>query len=255
MFDLLRIREDTFVANIEYLDEVDSTNSFAMKELEDSPVDGPWLVLADRQTAGRGRGSNQWWTADGALTFSLAIEANDLDADQICKASLSTGLAVCQAIERFVPAGDLALKWPNDVYLENKKACGILIERPAARSDYIVIGIGINVNNSMIDAPEGLAANSISLADCLDFQVDRTSVLIECLKQIDRRIRSIRLGDSMLLDQWRAYCMLTGRRVTIDLYEREISGVCSGIDASGALLVQVGDDVHRCIGGVVRTFA
>ncbi len=255
MFDLLRIREETNVADIAYLDEIDSTNSFAIKQLEESPVESPWLVLADKQTAGRGRGSNQWWASDGALTFSLAIEANDLDAEQIGKASLSTGLAVCQALERFAPAGDLALKWPNDVYLEGKKICGILIERSAARGDFVVIGIGINVNNSMANSSDEIVERAISLVDCLESEVDRTSVLIECLQQFDRRIRSIRLGDSMLLDQWRAYCMLTGRRVTVDLYEQEITGTCAGIDSTGALLVQSGEKTHRCIGGVVKSFA
>ena len=75
MFDVLRIREETSVADIAFLDEIDSTNSFAMKQLEQSPVESPWLVLADKQTAGRGRGTNQWWASDGALTFSLAIES------------------------------------------------------------------------------------------------------------------------------------------------------------------------------------
>ncbi|MCA9217983.1 MAG: biotin--[acetyl-CoA-carboxylase] ligase [Planctomycetales bacterium] len=254
MFDLIRIREESFVAGISHFDEIDSTNSCLLKQLEESSADGPLLVLAERQTAGRGRGSNQWWAANGALTFSLAVEANDLRPDQICKASLSTGLAVCQALERFVPAGDLALKWPNDVYLEGKKIAGILIERPASRSDFIVIGIGININNSMNDAPEDISSKAISLIDCIEIETDLTTVLIESLQQIESRLRSIRLGDSMLLDQWRAYCMLTGRSVTIDVYDKEISGVCTGIDGEGALLVKARDQVHRCIGGVVKSF-
>ena len=254
MFDLLRIREDTTVADIACLEEAESTNSFAIQRLEETAMEAPWLVLTERQTGGRGRGSNRWWAGDGALTFSLAIEAHDLDTNQICKASLSTGLAVCQAIERFVPAGDMALKWPNDVYLEGKKICGILIERPPARSGYIVIGIGINVNNSIANAPVEISDKAISLADCLECNVDLTEVLIECLRQIAHRMRSIRLGDALLLDQWRAYCMLTGRRVTVDIYEKVISGICNGIDSSGALLIQQGDFVHRCIGGVVKSF-
>ena len=72
----------------------------------------------------------------------------------------------------------------------------------------------------MVDAPDELTGRVISLVDCLECEVDRTTVLIECLQQIDHRIRSIRLGDAMLLDHWRAYCMLTGRRVTIDIYEK-----------------------------------
>ncbi|MFC1758739.1 biotin--[acetyl-CoA-carboxylase] ligase, partial [Planctomycetota bacterium] len=143
---------------------------------------------------------------------------------------------------------------PNDVYLEGKKICGILIERPTSRTDYVVIGVGVNVNNSIANAPPEIADTANSLVDCLETEVDRTAVLIECLQQIDRRIRSIRLGDALLLDQWRAYCILTGRRVTVDIYEREISGICSGIDSNGALVVQSGDDVHQCVGGIVKDF-
>lgn len=254
MFDLLQIREKTFVADIAYHDKLESTNSFAIEQIEQSPVTGPWLVLTDRQTAGRGRGTNPWWAAGGALTFSLVIEAQDLNANQICKASLTAGLAVCQAIERFVPGGDLALKWPNDVFLEGKKVCGILIERSPMRPHFLVLGIGINVNNSITNAPSDIASKATSMTDCLGVKMEITAVLIECLQQIDRRIQSIRQGDSTLLNQWRAYCLLTGKKVTIDNYDKVVTGICHGIDEDGALLLLTGDEMRRLMGGVVKRF-
>ena len=251
-FYLSQIREETFVDELSFHDSLESTNSFAIERLRDGDARLPLLVLTPKQTRGRGRGCNEWWSSEGALTFTLVLDSTGLDNSTICKMSLTIGLAVCQSLERFAPAGDLALKWPNDVYLEGRKVCGVLIERPSDWENRVVIGIGINVNNSLKDAPQQLKTIAISLIDCLEEECDLTSVLIECLKQIERRVKQLRTGDRSLLDQWQAYCLLTGRQVCIDNYANEIPGICHGIDEDGALLVKSGDRIHRCVGGVVR---
>ena len=252
--DLPRVREETWIPNVSFHHEVDSTNTVAVNAVTQG-CELPLLVVADRQTAGRGRGSNQWWSGPGALTFTLAIGADGLDPIQVCKVSLTAGLAICQALQRFLPAGDFGLKWPNDVFLDGRKVCGILIERPAGTVKPLIVGIGINVNNSIASGPEDLQSRAIALADRLHVQLDLTSVLIECLRQLQRRIDELRQGEVTLIDQWRCYCLLTGKQVTIDTFGAKIRGVCRGVDEDGALLVVSQDELHRCVAGVVETFS
>jgi biotin-(acetyl-CoA carboxylase) ligase len=79
-------------------------------------------------------------------------------------------------------------------------------------------------------------------------------VLIACLQEFAARMDDLRRGDLGLLDQWRAYCLLTGRHVEIDLYGTQVSGRCLGIDSDGALIVRGEGQDHRCLGGIVRSF-
>ncbi len=254
-FDLLRIREETFIRNISFHHEVESTNTLALELIARGQPPTPLLVITDCQTAGRGRGSNRWWSTEGALTFSVVVDTDGLNPAHVCQASLTTGLAICQALERFAPTRDFAIKWPNDVFLEGRKVGGILLERSSVVEDRLVIGIGVNVNNSMREAPADVMPWATSLADCLGTKFDRTLVLIECLHQLERRIDELRRAEASLLDQWRAYCLLSGRKVTIDMFGTQISGTCQGIDEQGALLVRDGKKTHRCVGGIVREFS
>jgi len=251
--DLLQIRNETFVREISFHDELASTNTKAM-ELSSSDYDTPLLVIAERQTSGRGRGSNAWWSSGGALTFTLLVDLPMLRIEQIGPMSLTVGLAICQLLEEFAPAADLALKWPNDVYLEGKKVCGILIERPVATEPRLAIGIGINVNNSMADAPDALQQKAVSLCDALETEVDRNRLLIGALTHLEKRIDDHIHRRADLLDQWRAYCLLTGREVSIDMHGEIVTGTCKGVDDDGALIVQSGFDTHRCIAGEVVRF-
>jgi BirA family biotin operon repressor/biotin-[acetyl-CoA-carboxylase] ligase len=253
-FHLQRVREETFVREVDFHWEIDSTNTHALRRADESDLVTPLLVLAERQTAGRGRGANSWWSAPGALTFSLVIPLDDLPRETVPQLSLTAGLAVCQSLEQLAPLADLAIKWPNDVYLNERKLAGILIEMPATRPPRAVIGIGINVNNSLHAADGELAARATSLCDALETQVDLNDVLIGCLQHLDARIGQLAERPTALLDQWRAYHLLAGRTITIDTYDGTIHGTCLDLDEVGALLVETPDGVQRCVGGVIKHF-
>ena len=248
--DLSQIRSDTFVAQIDYHEQLDSTNSRAI-ELAKSDCDTPTLVVAEAQTAGRGRQSNQWWSVEGALTFTLILDFPSLQPVQLSSFSLTTGLAVAQALERFAPAADIALKWPNDVFLNEKKICGILIERPLASEPRLVVGIGINVNNSVADAPAEVSERATSMIDELEIAQDRTHVLLEVLTQLEQRVRDHIHRSDHIMDQYRAYCMLTGRHIEIAVGDDNLIGRCHGVDGNGALLVENEQGVQPCIAGSI----
>ena len=253
-FDLPRIHDETFVRALDFHWDLDSTNSRALQHAEQAELNTPLLVLAERQTQGRGRGANRWWSAPGALTFSLLIPLDEIPAERLPMIALTVGLAICQAVEQVAPQADLALKWPNDVYLDERKLAGILIELPGRRPPHAVLGVGINVNNSMQETENELAQTSVSLRDAPRLEVDRTDLLIRCLQGMERRLDELRADSTGLIDQWRAYHLLHDRAVEIDTYHEILRGTCRGIDHDGALLVETPEGLHRCLGGVITSF-
>ena len=158
--DLERIVAETFVDRVDYHEETDSTNSRAA-QLAAGVVDDRScvLVLADHQTAGRGRGTNRWWSTRGGLTFSVLLrpDAIALPTARWPQISLTAGLAVCEAIESVEPELAPQLKWPNDVYLRGRKLSGILVEATDGKQRNVVLGIGLNVHNSAESAPRSCA--------------------------------------------------------------------------------------------------
>lgn len=236
-FDLLAIRDETFLRDVIFYEEIDSTNS-ALIKLQQEPVETPLLAIAQSQTNGRGRAGNNWWSNVGSLTFSLLLDFPMLALGELSSFSLTAGLSVCQAIEKHAPAADLALKWPNDVFLNDKKVAGILIEKPSASEPRLVVGIGINLNNDLSEAPSEVRQRATSLFGELGDPLDANRVLIDCLQEIERRSREQVHHREELLDQWRAYCMLTGRQIEVKSGNVVHSGRCLGIDESGALLLE-----------------
>ena len=132
--DLRRIEAESHVAHVDFLETLDSTNDRALALTRESAIELPALVLSTNQTAGRGRGSNQWSAGPGALTFSLAVEPPAaLRADRLPLLSLAAGLAVCESLAKLLSTDKaIGLKWPNDVLLDRRKVCGILVESTSA---------------------------------------------------------------------------------------------------------------------------
>src|SRR5262245_50492595 len=127
MFDLARIAGSRLVAEVDSHHTLASTNDRALELATRGDPKLPLLVLAERQTLGRGRGANRWWSAPGALTFSLAIDGRlgTTPPQSLPPWSLAAGLAVCEALADLVPRGDWRVKWPNDIFLSGRKVGGI----------------------------------------------------------------------------------------------------------------------------------
>ena len=253
--DTDRLLAETFVRNVEWLDEVGSTNDRALAISVDPLVETPYLIGADRQSAGRGRGANQWWGAEGSLMFSVVVEMSSLTltpADWPLF-SLLTGLAISETLSTFLPAANVGLKWPNDVWLEGRKVSGILIEQCERQSDRLVVGIGLNVNNSFEDAPQELKGIATSILDAAGGAVfSRTDVLITFLSRWRILTEQLARSDLNLAERWSRLCVLSGHPVKITTGNQEAVGVCTGIDADGALLLRTAFTVERHYAGTVR---
>lgn len=251
--DLARIERETFIHRVEFFPELASTNDYALRQNDPASLRAPRLILAERQTSGRGRGSNRWWSAEGALTFSLVLAAEEAmpPGKRSSALSLVAGLAVCETLAELLPARELAVKWPNDVFLQRRKVCGILVESPGGARPVVVVGIGLNVNNSPSQAPPPICDTANSLRDAAGYEFEIIDVLIRLLRQIEAHIRHWRTAPDSLPELWGRWCMLTDGMASVQAGANAITGICRGIDAEGALLLQNETGLERCLSGVV----
>ena len=252
-FDFDRIVEETFVRNVEFHQTLGSTNDRGL-ELADQPdCECPMVVIAESQTRGRGRGANQWWSAEGSLTFSLVVDCDRFSLTPVNrpKASLTVGLAVCETLSELLSDVHIGLKWPNDVLLNGRKSCGILIEARAAPSNRLVIGVGLNVNNSLSAAPEAVRAIATSLIDVAGQSFALPDVFIRLIGQIEENLQRLSVPGDDLRTRWRQFCVLRGQTVILDVNDRQVVGVCRGVDRDGALLLKTGSGTKRFFSGVV----
>jgi len=251
--DLSRIAAHPWLAEVRYFEEITSTNDAALEMAAGSPCKTPLLVLAKRQTRGRGRGNNQWWSGEGSLTFSLLL--NDphipIPSRDWPRLPLIIGLAVTRALGQFIAADQFQLKWPNDVYLQGRKIGGILVESTSGSAPWLVIGIGLNVNNRLSAAPSDVAGKATSLADARDRSLSLTDVLLATLLQISQTFSALPQHQSQLLKEWRSLCLLTGRQVEVHSGARAVRGMCRGIDDEGALCIETVEGFERCWAGNV----
>ena len=162
-----------------------------------------------------------------------------------------TGLSVCKTLEELLPDREIRLKWPNDVHLSGRKVCGVLIESGPQKSDLLVLGIGVNVNNSFAAAPEEIRSLGTSVYDETGKPTDLTDLLIRLLRQLEAHLTRLSAGDTRLVAAWKSRCALSGRIVEVDVGTRKSTGFCREIDEDGALVLLTEGGPVRLHGGVV----
>lgn len=252
-FDLNRLRRETWTTALTFRRECRSTSDLALAAAQ-SGADIPGLFLTDCQTGGRGRGNHRWWAGHGALTFSVMFAPSTFSIEplKITQSSPTVALAVGDALSRFVPAAGLQLKWPNDVWFQSRKICGILIEPVPGVADRLVVGIGINVLNSLKDAPDELRSIATSVMDETGSQPGMTDVLLEVLDHLRANLLALGCDRHDLQRRWAERCALSGRVVSLQSGDREVTGLCCGIDSGGGLLLQSDGETRAWFGGIVR---
>jgi BirA family biotin operon repressor/biotin-[acetyl-CoA-carboxylase] ligase len=242
---------------VEHRASVGSTNDIALEwsaslsgERSIHAAEG-LVVVADEQTAGRGRRGRTWFSPPGAGLYVSVVLAPATARVDPARATLLTtlaaGVAVAEGIEAATGLGT-HLKWPNDVHASRRKLAGILAE---SAGDSVVLGYGINVAASSL--PPELRDRATSLETELGRVVDRAHVLVETLASLARRYDDLLEGRfEAVLDAWRSRAPLaTGAHVTWRSGGDARSGVTAGIDDRGALLVRDGDRIERIVSGEV----
>lgn len=253
-WDVDRIRRETFVEGVETHTTLPSTNDRGLQLAADPQTEIPSLIVTEEQTVGRGRGNKTWWSSPGSLTFSLLLELTPerLPAARWPEVSLTVGSSICHALAANLPGEDVRLKWPNDVYLRGVKVCGVLVEIPPHTSGRMVVGVGLNVANSITLAPPELRQTAIALCD-VGGVTSRLDVLIDILNELERQLTLLSEDAELVRSYWRRFDFLIGRSITLSDGIVDQTGTCVGIDDDGALLLRTEAGTRRCYGGVVAT--
>jgi len=220
-------------------DSLASTNDEARRLAELGAADG-CVVLTDRQSAGRGRRGADWFAAAGqSLAFSIIVRPAEPKA-LWPRLALAAGLAVAEAAETC--AGEVGIKWPNDVWIARRKVAGILVE---AGQDFAVVGIGINVNSSSF--PPELTEIATSLELAAGQAQDRAHVLTSVLNHFGMRRQQLAAGFDELLDGVRLRCVLSGHAVSLITASGTRHGTIEGIGPGGELLLRTPTGLERII--------
>lgn len=196
----------------------------------------PAVVVADRQTAGRGRQGAAWWQAPGSLTTSVVIDARDLGGTEPAAWwSLATAVALATALEDLAPAVAPRVRWPNDLFVAERKLAGILVERVGAHR--AVFGVGVNTTGSAVTAPAPLRDRVATWPDLTGTILPRQTLLVAFLPRLVGTLRECIARPSRLVELFRPRCGLSGSDLTVYQGPRVLSGRCQGIDADGALVL------------------
>lgn len=233
---------------IRYFSQIDSTNQYAKRIAEEGAPDGT-LIIADEQTAGKGRSGRHWVTPPGeAIAFTLILRPK-LATDRISMVTLVMGLAVVHAINALYSL-NAGIKWPNDAVVNGRKLCGILTEMSAEVSEihYIVIGVGINAN--LTEFPEEIRSIATSLKLELGHDVNRAELIARVMQEFERLYTKFEnTGDlSDMLDEYNEACLNTDKPVRVLDPAGEYSGIARGINKSGVLRVAMEDGTIREVG-------
>ena len=257
MIDVVRILRETTVARVEYHPTIGSTNDRAAQCAARGASELPLLVVADRQTAGRGRDAKHWWTGPGSLAFSLLVDAETVAADESRSplVALAVAVAVAETAAPLLPSHPVGIHWPNDVYvgiseqIGERKLSGILVEVLPNRRH--VIGIGLNMNDVAADAPADLRGKFTTIFDVTGQQHNRTDVLIDLLQRLFDEFARLRSDPKAVADRANRLCMQRDRTLTLQWGERKTVGRCRGVADDGALLLETSAAVEKFYSGSV----
>ena len=227
-------------------DEIDSTNAQALRAVNEGR-EAPFLVLAERQSAGRGRRGRNWSSPFAEnLYYSLVLRIEG-GMRQLEGLSLVVGLAVMQTL-RSAGVGTAGLKWPNDVLVSDRKIAGILLELVGDPADvcHVVLGIGVNVNMS-VNAEVDQAWTSIKIET--GRQVDRNQLVVQLNDNLQAYLERHRQeGFTGLQVEWEQGHLWQGRAVSLIAGVNVVEGVVLGIDRQGALRLEV-DGIEKSFSG------
>ncbi len=234
-------------------DEVDSTQQVA-RDLARAGAPEGTIVIAERQTAGRGRFGRQWHSPPGLNLYCSILLRPPLAPGAVPQIALVAGVAAAAAIVEETGARP-AIKWPNDVLLAGKKVVGVLVEMESEmeRVHHVIAGIGVNLNAPLASFPRELRAKASSLLVVGGRRVDRAAFTGRLLAALEARYgRFLSAGFSSVRAEWESFSCLTGTAVRVAGPEGEIAGRVLGVDDDGALrLVEAGGRVVRVVAGEV----
>jgi BirA family biotin operon repressor/biotin-[acetyl-CoA-carboxylase] ligase len=252
-FKLSELRQRVRPFRLHWFARLRSTNDHAAAMRNRKTLFAPAIVLASSQTAGRGRGTNTWWSGAGCITATFVLPV--VEHFQPHQVPLIAGLAARGALEELVGTAHIRLKWPNDLLLsDDRKVAGLLCERVQGAD---LIGIGVNVNVARSRLPRSLLDRAASMRELTGAPVSLNDVVAALARHLFERLaRPAEHQFSQLLREYDRHHALPGRRIAVAASDdaKPLAGVCVGLDRMGRLLLRDAHDadtIHRVVAGHV----
>ncbi len=232
-----------------YYASLTSTIEVAKREAQQGAAEGT-VIIADEQTAGRGRMKRTWLSPKGNIALSVILYPSFICLPYLI---MLASLAVVYSIEK-VTSLKPQVKWPNDVLINGRKVCGILIESNVRGNvvNYAVISIGVNVNLDVSAFP-ALPLAAASLCEELGGNVSRLDVIRQLLVEMERLYLTLPMGES-IYEQWRDRLVTLGKRVCVKSNETTYEGIAESVTTDGSLLLRhSGGSLTKIVAGDVIT--
>ncbi len=237
--------------DIVYFNETDSTNTRA-KELADQGAPEGTVIVSEKQTGGRGRKGRNWFSPSREGIYVSLILRPGISPDEAPKTTLLTAVAVAEALISLTLL-KVSIKWPNDILINGKKIAGILTEIRAEIDaiDYIIVGLGLNVNTP--DFPDDIKEKATSILIETGKHFPRVRVIREYLKQYERYYKILgRIGFETILTRWKELSNIIGRQITVEATGTKHTGQVQDIDRGGVLILKDNaGKYHRIFSGDV----
>lgn len=241
--------------NLKFFQETDSTNQVLKKMATENAPEGT-VVLSDMQSAGRGRRGKTWMSAPNSGVWMSVLLRPNLHPNSVQTLTLATSVAVMRALEPLEIEG-MGIKWPNDILINGKKVCGILTElsAEAERVEWVILGIGLNVNHSELDFPNDIAslATSLRMNVNKNIEFDRSVIAAKLIDEIEKVYHFfIEKGSSWVVEEWKKLNITLGKSIKIIGQQGSFGAEAFDITKEGKLIVK--DDegkVHEVISGEI----
>jgi len=240
---------------IYYFPELKSTNIIAKEKAlhRAEGINEGTLIIAERQTAGKGRLGRKWFSPERGIWLSIILYPQ-LSPSYISRITLMTAVAAVKAIDICTQIKS-QIKWPNDILINEKKVCGILTEMSAELDiiNWVVVGIGINANIDHRDFPEDIQENTISLKEVSGKEILQVNLVQVFLQEFEKYYEILKRKEfSSILKEWKLYSHTLGRKIRVDMGERIITGEAVDINEEGALVLKKEDgELVEIISGTI----
>ena len=239
-----------------YFEEIDSTQSFAQNIAADKKENGT-IIIAEKQTSGRGRLDRKWTSPKGGIWFSLIIHPK-FDVSSSTLIPILSAVALSKSIKSVLDI-ETEVKWPNDITMNGKKVAGVLVDASFQTNsiDYLILGIGINfdIDTKKLEKRLTKTPNFYGI-DSLRGKEDKTppkKLLKEFLLQFEKNLFQLDKGEkSKIIKEWTKRAAGIGKKITINTSNGKISGISQGIDNDGALKIKTRNEIKKIyVGDVV----
>jgi BirA family transcriptional regulator, biotin operon repressor / biotin---[acetyl-CoA-carboxylase] ligase len=245
-YEIKRNLKTKFIGHdIHYFNEVDSTNDVAKYLAEDGAEEGT-LVVAEIQNRGKGRRGKTWISPPGGIWMTIILRP-DIPPFSAPQLTLVTGVAVAETIKNELDL-DVGIKWPNDILIGKKKVCGILTEVNATidRVNYVVVGIGIDMNVDVPLFPSELQKGATSLKNELDTEINGAMLVQKFLLNFENIYNKFNKGKfPEILNEWRSLSTTIGNNVEVRTRGKTVRGEAVGINKDGILILELEDGSLR----------